>query len=611
MAKKKSVAKTASPPVTGVPGYVVVARKYRPQRFDELLGQAVVCSGLINAIEQNRVGHAYLFTGSRGTGKTSTARILAKCLNCVQGPTTTPCQECDICQGITAGEDVDVLEIDGASNRRIEEIRQLRSNVAIRPSRARYKIYIIDEVHMLTREAFNALLKTLEEPPEHVKFIFCTTEPEKIPITIRSRCQQFDFVPVDESAISERLKAVAAAESVSIDDAAVRLLARRAAGSMRDSQSLLEQVLSCGKRQIEIDDVLSVLGIADTGLIAEAAAHLVKSDTAAAVVAAQNAFRSGVDAGQFAGQLLGFFRDCMMVAAGCDESLLTTAIPSQMDQVRDIAKEFGVERLLAVIQILDEALIKMRLSAHPQVLVEIALVRICSLENLQAIGDLIELVSRGEAHSLRTTTPTSSASSSPATIAAATRSISKPRSKESTSAASVSSSGSVANPASRTKKNEQSEPLAAYQGQDAGASSLPTPLNEGNVNTIWEQVLAQLNDTTAEMARHYQQIDIGANRRLVVSMASRFQKFCNQPSRRSRIEQSIAELTGQPWGVEFVPVADPSPRAVPQPAMSKIKLMRDAERHPLIKLAAELLDARVIDVAPGKPISPSDSGSQS
>src|SRR3954464_6436300 len=194
--------------------YVVVARRYRPQDFSQLIGQGQVSQALANAITTNRVGHAYLFTGARGVGKTSTARIFAKALNCVNGPTTTPCGECDICQGVAAGSDVDVIEIDGASNRGIDEIRQLRSNVNVRPSRARFKIYIIDEVHMLTTPAFNALLKTLEEPPEHVKFIFCTTEAAKIPITALSRCQGFGFAPIELKSIIERLRQICVNEGV-------------------------------------------------------------------------------------------------------------------------------------------------------------------------------------------------------------------------------------------------------------------------------------------------------------------------------------------------------------------------------------------------------------
>ncbi len=265
---------SGSDPAAQRDSYVVVARRYRPQRFDDLVGQQQASTALRNAIATNRVGHAYLFTGARGVGKTSCARILAKALNCEQGPTATPCDQCDICRGIVAGDDVDVLEIDGASNRGIDEIRQLRSNVNIRPGRSRFKIYIIDEVHMLTMQAFNALLKTLEEPPEHVKFIFCTTDPEKIPITVLSRCQRFDFAPVETSAIMDRLRHIVESENVEADDDALHALARRAAGSMRDSQSLLEQLLAfCGQR-IRLEDVHRMLGTAQGGRLQELAQSL-------------------------------------------------------------------------------------------------------------------------------------------------------------------------------------------------------------------------------------------------------------------------------------------------------------------------------------------------
>ena len=260
-------ATAANPELAEAPGgsphsYVVVARRYRPQTFDELIGQEHVAQALSNAIATNRVGHAYLFTGARGVGKTSAARILAKALNCQKGPTPVPCNQCDICQSISSGEDVDVLEIDGASNRGIDEIRQLRQNAGVRPSRSRFKIYIIDEVHMLTREAFNALLKTLEEPPEHVKFIFCTTEPTKIPITILSRCQRFDFAGILTRSIRQRLEQIVAAEGVEAEPEALEVLARRAAGSMRDSQSLLEQLLAFSPGRITVAEVHAMLGTA-------------------------------------------------------------------------------------------------------------------------------------------------------------------------------------------------------------------------------------------------------------------------------------------------------------------------------------------------------------
>jgi DNA polymerase-3 subunit gamma/tau len=230
--------------------YTVLARRYRSRNFDELVGQEAIATTLKNAIAAGRVAHAFLFTGTRGVGKTSSARILAKALNCEKGPTPTPSSTCAICQDIARGEDVDVIEIDGASNTSVEDVRQLRNNAIYRPARARFKIYIIDEVHMISTSAFNALLKTLEEPPEHVKFIFATTEPNKVPITIQSRCQRFDFKPISKSQIAEQIRHILSEEKIEADPAVVDRVARLANGSMRDALSLLDQILSVGQTKI-------------------------------------------------------------------------------------------------------------------------------------------------------------------------------------------------------------------------------------------------------------------------------------------------------------------------------------------------------------------------
>ncbi|MEZ6071469.1 MAG: DNA polymerase III subunit gamma/tau [Pirellulales bacterium] len=308
--------------------YVVVARRYRPQRFEDLIGQEHIAQSLAGAINSDRVGHAYLFTGARGVGKTSAARIMAKALNCGRGPTTTPCGECDICQRVSTGDDVDVLEIDGASNRGIDEIRELRQNATVRPSRARYKIYIIDEVHMLTREAFNALLKTLEEPPAHVKFIFCTTEPEKIPVTILSRCQRFDFAGIRTEDIARRLSQIVTSEGVEAEPEAISLLARRAAGSMRDSQSLLEQLLSFGHDKISVADVHHLLGTADDRLVHAIVEQLAGHDAASAIASLDEAVAAGVDVGQLLGQLLGYLRDVLVVSTGARKDYSCTRRPT-------------------------------------------------------------------------------------------------------------------------------------------------------------------------------------------------------------------------------------------------------------------------------------------
>ena len=296
--------------------YTVVARRYRPQTFVDLVGQGHISQALSNAILQNRVGHAYLFTGARGVGKTSSARIFAKCLNCDEGLSITPCNECDICQTVSIGEDMDVLEIDGASNRGIDEIRLLRSNANVRPSRSRYKIYIIDEVHMLTREAFNALLKTLEEPPEHVKFIFCTTDPQKIPVTVLSRCQRFDFSPVQTAEILQRLQDICTNEQIEAEQSALALLARRAGGSMRDSQSLLEQLFSFCDKKLTVDDVNQLLGTADMGRISDLASAMAAGQSGDCLVQIYDAIQAGVEVGQLAEQTLGYFRDMMAISRG-------------------------------------------------------------------------------------------------------------------------------------------------------------------------------------------------------------------------------------------------------------------------------------------------------
>lgn len=377
-----------SPGPTKTP-YTVVARRYRPQAFDDLIGQSHVVTALGNAIRQNRVGHAYLFTGARGVGKTSAARIFAKCLNCVTGPTPTPCNQCDICQLVSTGEDIDVIEIDGASNRGIDEIRELRSNAGVRPSRARYKIYIIDEVHMLTREAFNALLKTLEEPPGHVKFLFCTTDPQKIPITVLSRCQRFDFVPVDTPDIAGRLREIAEAEGVAAEPAALDLLARRAGGSMRDSQSLLEQLLSFSDQALTVADVHRLLGTADLSTIATIARGIAGSEPGLAIAAIHSALSSGADPARFAQQLVTYTRDLLALASGCGPGLMLQVGAGDLPEAELLAQQFGLERLLAVLQILDAAVVRMQSSPHARIILEAAVARAATLSGVLPISQLV------------------------------------------------------------------------------------------------------------------------------------------------------------------------------------------------------------------------------
>ncbi|MCY2973623.1 MAG: DNA polymerase III subunit gamma/tau, partial [Planctomycetota bacterium] len=376
--------------------YTVVARRYRPRDFSELVGQQTVVQALTTAIQTNRVGHAYLFTGARGVGKTSSARIFAKALNASADGSGAFDPNSDVAQAIDSGEDMDVLEIDGASNRGIDEIRQLRASVSARPSRSPYKIYIIDEVHMLTVQAFNALLKTLEEPPPHVKFIFCTTDPEKVPITVLSRCQRFDFAPVKTDQILERLQFICKNEGATAEPEALQLIARRAAGSMRDSQSLLEQILSFADSKITTATVHEMLGTADESRLAEIADALINRDNAQVLLLLHQAVEAGVDAGQLGEQILGYLRDMMTIGVGASVELLRTANPAREEELAAAAKRWGTMTLLSSIQILDESLVKMRHSTQSRTILEVAMVQICHLQDLQGLADLIRGLQAGK-----------------------------------------------------------------------------------------------------------------------------------------------------------------------------------------------------------------------
>ncbi len=296
--------------------YLVLARKYRPQNFQELVGQDHITKGFRDAITTGRIGHAFLFTGPRGIGKTSCARILAKCLNCEKGPTLTPCGECHPCKEIASGNSFDVIEIDAASNRGIDEIRTLRENVKFAPSFAKFKIYIIDEVHMLTTEAFNALLKTLEEPPAHVKFILATTESHKIPPTILSRCQRFDFKRISVETIIANLQGICKKENVDAQDEALFAIAKASQGSMRDALSILDQLSSFGSQSVEAKDVYGMLGLVETDLIFTLTDALINKDCAKALDIFEQLIEKGKDVRQLGRDLTEYFRHLMIVKIG-------------------------------------------------------------------------------------------------------------------------------------------------------------------------------------------------------------------------------------------------------------------------------------------------------
>jgi len=347
---------------------------------------------LRNAIRLNRLAQAYLFCGTRGVGKTSLARIFAKCLNCAHGPTESPCQVCDICQAIAAGQDVDVIEIDGASNNGVEQVRELRQNAALRPSRSRYKIYYIDEVHMLSTGAFNALLKTLEEPPPHVKFFFATTEANKIPITVLSRCQRYDFAGITPEAIVASLKEICTREHVEAEPEALQVVARRASGSMRDAQSLLEQLLSSGSSRLTVEVVHTLLGTPSDERLLAILEALADRDSASVLTRLEQAAAEGVQPSDLLAGVLEFLRDAMVLAVGAEPVLLAVS-PRQKPRLQAIVDRWSIDAIVAALQILAEARARMRGVSHARLLAELALVRVARLENLSDLSDLIQRLS--------------------------------------------------------------------------------------------------------------------------------------------------------------------------------------------------------------------------
>ncbi|MDZ4345867.1 MAG: DNA polymerase III subunit gamma/tau [Candidatus Binatia bacterium] len=382
--------------------YLVLARKWRPQSFEDIAGQGHITRTLQNAIRTQRIAHAYLFTGVRGVGKTTAARVVAKALNCEKGPTPTPCNECSHCLEITNGSSIDVLEIDGASNRGIDEIRQIIEHVRYQPAQCRFKIYIIDEVHQVTKDAFNALLKTLEEPPPSVKFILATTEPHRLPETILSRCQRFDFRRIALREIVQRLDDIAKKEGLKITSGALVLLAREADGSMRDAQSLLEQVLACAAPGSEtggapaVDESLlqDILGLAQRQLLYDLSAAVFRGDARRCVEIVAEAAAQGRDLGRLSRDLVEHFRNLMVARLSAEKAAATGSLLDLPDQeIADLvaqAQELSLETLLDYFDFMASGDEEVARSAHPRFALETALIRLATLPKTLPVSELLE-----------------------------------------------------------------------------------------------------------------------------------------------------------------------------------------------------------------------------
>jgi DNA polymerase III subunit gamma/tau len=569
----KNTPSTTTDPAPTAEGYTVLARRYRPQTFADLVGQEGVARALANAIKTNRVAHAYLFTGARGVGKTSAARILAKALNCVHGPTDTPCGKCEICQSIASGDDVDVLEIDGASNNGVDDIRELRGNTQYSPSRSRFRIYIIDEVHMLSKGAFNALLKTLEEPPPHVKFILATTEVDKVPITILSRCQRFDFAGIPLPRIVERLRSIVEAEHMQADDEALELVARRAGGSMRDAQSLLDQLLAFGGDQLTAEQVHSLLGTAGDDRIVALADAVLAQNAKVALDLLEDAVVSGLQLGELLDQLIAYWRDLMVVHCSGDQATHLSVPRRLREQLTKQAKITNLDTILAGLDVLSATKARLKTSNHGRTLLEMALVRLGRLGDLQPLPQLAHWLGQ-----LR--------------FDSANASVARAMLPEGV-------------------KKKPLTPLAP-----ASSTSVPAEatlaLAEENLGEIWGRILETVGALLAADLKKANLPAIFGPNTLVIRFPQAYTKAgdnCQTSGNMARVEEALKKITGRAWTlrVETIPTTAvaasalrvPSPEA-PSPVRAPRRNQREqAEKEPLVKRVLDVMGAQVLRVDEG------------
>ncbi|HEX9136204.1 MAG TPA: DNA polymerase III subunit gamma/tau, partial [Nitrospirota bacterium] len=380
--------------------YLVLARKWRPQLFEEVIGQRHITQTLQNAISQKRVAHAFLFTGARGVGKTSSARILAKALNCEKGPGTNPCNQCATCQEVTRGTSMDVIEIDGASNRGIDEIRELRENVRYTPAKSRYKIYIIDEVHMLTKEAFNALLKTLEEPPPHILFIFATTEPHKIPATILSRCQRYDFKRIPFKEVIGSLKRIVGEEGIQIGPRGLLSIAQESEGSLRDAESLLDQVIAYSGKNIRDEDIAEVLGLIDRKMLSDTIEAIADRDVESCMKVIERVYHFGYDLQHFSRELLHYLRNLILIKVSQHPEGFMELPEEEFMLVKKQAEKFEFEQLNHLFTLLLKGEQETAQSTFPRTMLEMTLVRMATLRPLLPIDELLKKLEAMESKGL-------------------------------------------------------------------------------------------------------------------------------------------------------------------------------------------------------------------
>jgi DNA polymerase III subunit gamma/tau len=535
--------------------YEVFARKYRPQTFDDLVGQTHVSRTLKNAVAQNRLAHAYLFVGPRGIGKTSTARILSKSLNCVKGPTVTPCGECDNCREIAAGNSLDVIEIDGASNNSVEDVRQLRENVRYAPAKGRYKIYLIDEVHMLSPAAFNALLKTLEEPPQHVKFIFATTEPQKVLPTILSRCQRFDLHRIPANLIAQHLQFIAGKEKITLEPAAAHAIARGAEGGLRDAESMLDQLVAfCGEK-ISESDVLNIFGFTSEQTVVDLTGRILRSETPAAIDLLHQQSEAGKDMMRLMSDLIAYLRDLLVFKAKPDALSEDVDLEAQKSLAAH-AELITNDRLLEMIDQFAAAEGRMKWAPNKKLHFEVAIIKAIQSLGQATLDEVIEKL--GE---LRNARPVGA------------------RADRGGEKSSAGKAGIID---------------AGYQSGSARVEEKAAPVDP---ERIWEKVLAKIpaKSFLRTLGEAIRPIGIDGRNFLLGHSPddkSKIEALASANNRR-QLETLLSEAGGRDWSVKFVAKEGILPPKAFRAVSGGAKSAESFKDEPLIREAIELFKAEI------------------
>jgi len=556
--------------------YLALARKWRPRTFDEVVGQPTVTRTLKNALSTGRIGHAFLFAGARGVGKTTTARILARALNCSagEGPTAEPCGSCPSCQEIALGSALDVQEIDGATNNSVDQVRELRESARYNPARDRFKVWIIDEVHMLSTGAFNALLKTLEEPPPRVKFIFATTEYHKIPDTILSRCQQYEFRLIPARELLDHLRQVADGEKITVSDEALARIARAAEGSARDALSLFDQVLAFSGAQVKDEDVTALLGLIDRQLLFRASQAVKDGDSRGVIELAEALAEYGADYRNFNRELLLHFRDLLLARLSREgATLLSQVLPEERDKLMALSEGFSEEDLLRAIDVLTKAETDLRWAQDPRVTLELALLKIVQMRRLMPFAELVARVER-----------LGGAPPAPARPAPVNVPVPVP--------AAASAPAPVSAPATRPEPPGAPPPAAA-----AAAAPEPPPSASSDPEVILAGMLARCRPSLAQPLRAAQVRQEGET--LVLAVTPELVQYATLHADEYR--ELARTASGRALKIRIESGAPPAEDTAEAAAEAERRsLMDEALKEPAVREVVDLFGGKVVQVRPGK-----------